>query len=540
MMKALIVDDERHVREAIQLLVDWKSHGIEEVLEAQDANSAIDLIERENPHIIFTDMMMPERIGTELLAWVQQHAPRTKIIVISGHDDFDFVRKTMMYGGIDYILKPIDPDQLNDALAKAVASRKQEDEGSEQEQRKTIEINQLRPVYWDKILTNLIEDPSYYSSIIDTLSSEFGLSADNRHCRVAVLATDTINPAIRRKFAGSEDLLNFSLLNICNEFVRKHKQGVAFRHEHGHIVVILWKHTANAAELLESMNSGIGQTLGSSLEFGVGSERLLPTGFKQSYNEAILVLRQRNMRAARPRIRCFDPNENPRQTTVHLSEYEDELRFAVRSGQEKPIKDAVKLWIDQVEQMKYINAEKLELWGHEFSVMKARWLKELFGDKPITNMVPAGNTFVSVPLDQEGCLSPAQLGVELEQDLLQLSQLWTEHKRQDEHVIFEIVKHVDSHYAEDLTLQNIAERFFLSREYISRKFKQQFQENLSDYIERIRMDKAKLLLMNPQYRIVQIANLVGYKDEKYFSKVFKKLEGLSPNEYRKQGNQTTL
>jgi two-component system response regulator YesN len=83
-------------------------------------------------------------------------------------------------------------------------------------------------------------------------------------------------------------------------------------------------------------------------------------------------------------------------------------------------------------------------------------------------------------------------------------------------------------------MQNIAERFFLSREYISRKFKQQFQENLSDYIERLRMDKAKLLLMNPQYRIVHIAELVGYKDEKYFSKVFKKLEGISPNVYRNQ------
>jgi len=534
-MKALIVDDERHVREAIQLLVDWKAYGIDEVLEAQDANAAIEWIERERPQIIFTDMMMPGKLGTELLAWVQQHAPRSKIIVISGHDDFDFVRKTMMYGGIDYILKPIDPVQLNEAVHKAVTSRKQEDEGSEQEQRKTIEINQLRPVYWDKMLTNLIEDPSYYSSIVDTLHSEFGLSSDDRHCRVAVLATDTINPTIRSKFAGSEDLLYFSLLNICNEFVRKHKQGVAFRHEQGDIVVILWKQTENAAALLDTMNSGIQQALGSQLEFGVGSERLLPAGFKQSYREAVLVLRQRNMRAARPRIRCFDPNENPRQSIVHLSEYEDRLRFAIRSGQEKPIKEAVQLWIDQVEQMKYINAEQLELWSHEYSVIKARWYKELFDELPVALTQPSGSAFVSVPLDQDGCLSPKQLGAELEQDLLRLTQLWTEHKRQDEHVIFEIVKYVDSHYADDLTLQNIAERFFLSREYISRKFKQQFQENLSDYIERIRMDKAKLLLMNPQYRIVQIADLVGYKDEKYFSKVFKKLEGLSPNEYRKRG-----
>ena len=178
-MKALIVDDERHVREAIRLLVDWETYGIKSILEAQDANSAIELIERERPQIIFTDMMMPGTMGTELLAWIQQHAPRTKTIVISGHDDFDFVRKTVMYGGIDYILKPIDPIQLNEAVSKAVASRKQEDEGSEQEQRKTIEINQLKPVYWNKMLTHLLDDPSYYSSIVETLHTEFGFPIGN-------------------------------------------------------------------------------------------------------------------------------------------------------------------------------------------------------------------------------------------------------------------------------------------------------------------------------------------------------------------------
>ena len=139
-MKVLIVDDERHVREAIRLLVNWDSYGIETILEAQDGNIAMEILAREQPQIVFTDMMMPGIKGTELLAWIQQHAPRTKTIVISGHDDFDFVRKTVMYGGIDYILKPIDPLQLNEAVEKAVNSRKQEDEGSEQEQRKRLKL----------------------------------------------------------------------------------------------------------------------------------------------------------------------------------------------------------------------------------------------------------------------------------------------------------------------------------------------------------------------------------------------------------------
>ena len=533
-MRALIVDDERHVREAIRLLVDWNAHGVEEVLEAQDVASAIERIGQDQPQIVFTDMIMPEKPGTDLLAWIREHAPLTKVIVISGHDDFDFVRKTVLYGGMDYILKPIDPEQLNQAVAKAVESRKQEDEGTKQEQRKAIEINQLRPVYWDKILTNLVEDPSYYSAIAETLRTEFGLSEDERLCRAAVLATDTIDPAIRSKFAGSEDLLYFSLLNICNEIVRKHRHGVAFRHEHGAIVILLWKQTGSAPALLDTVNDGIRRTFGSTLEFCLGGERPLPGGIRQSYHEANIVLRQRNMRAARPRIRCFDPDENPRLSAIHLSEFEDRMRTALRSGQEQPIKDIVRLWMNQVERMSYINTEQLELWNHEYSVIRARWLKELFGDLPAVPSASAESAFASVPVDLHGCLELSKLAERLERDLLRLSRQWMEHQRQDEHVIFEIVKYIDSHYAEEVTLQDLAERFFLSREYISRKFKQQFRENLSDYIERVRMEQAKLLLMNPQYRIAQVAELVGYKDEKYFSKVFKKLEGLSPNEYRKR------
>ncbi|MEK1830957.1 helix-turn-helix transcriptional regulator [Priestia megaterium] len=73
-----------------------------------------------------------------------------------------------------------------------------------------------------------------------------------------------------------------------------------------------------------------------------------------------------------------------------------------------------------------------------------------------------------------------------------------------------------------MKLQEISERFYLSREYISRKFKQEFQENISDYMVKVRMNKAKSLLLNEELKIYEIANMIGYHDDKYFRKVFKK------------------
>ncbi|MBT2291101.1 helix-turn-helix transcriptional regulator [Paenibacillus albidus] len=92
---------------------------------------------------------------------------------------------------------------------------------------------------------------------------------------------------------------------------------------------------------------------------------------------------------------------------------------------------------------------------------------------------------------------------------------------------------LDQNYHQEMTLQHIAERFFVSRENISRKYKQVTGEKLSDYLTRLRISKAKLLLQNTELRLAQIAELVGYEDEKYFSRVFKKATGQTPRDSRK-------
>ncbi|MCM2606967.1 response regulator [Rossellomorea marisflavi] len=83
-MKAIIVDDEKHVREGLILLADWASHGIDTVMEAEDGEEAVELIQKHRPEIIFTDMRMPKRDGISLLKWIHTADIRSKTIVVSG------------------------------------------------------------------------------------------------------------------------------------------------------------------------------------------------------------------------------------------------------------------------------------------------------------------------------------------------------------------------------------------------------------------------------------------------------------------------
>jgi two-component system, response regulator YesN len=125
-MKAIIIDDEKHVREGLLLLADWDQHGITTILEAEDGNEAIKLITAHRPEIIFTDMRMPKRDGISLLKWIYTSDLTSKTIVVSGYDDFDYMRNAIYYKSFDYVLKPIDPDILNETLGRAVKEWNQE------------------------------------------------------------------------------------------------------------------------------------------------------------------------------------------------------------------------------------------------------------------------------------------------------------------------------------------------------------------------------------------------------------------------------
>ncbi|KAF0815673.1 MULTISPECIES: response regulator transcription factor [unclassified Cytobacillus] len=145
-MKAIIVDDEQHVREGLMLLGEWSRFGIDTIMEAADGNEAIKLIKEHRPEIIFTDMSMPKRDGISLLKWIHSSDLSSKTIVVSGYDDFDYMRNAICYKSFDYILKPIDPDILNEILERAINEWNQQNTSLECTQEQNRELNVIQQI----------------------------------------------------------------------------------------------------------------------------------------------------------------------------------------------------------------------------------------------------------------------------------------------------------------------------------------------------------------------------------------------------------
>ncbi|WP_010268176.1 response regulator transcription factor [Paenibacillus senegalensis] len=539
-MKVLIVDDEQHVREAIRLLVDWEELAIEKILEAHDAQSAMAIMEKEQPEIVFTDMMMPGQSGVELMEWIQETYGQTKVIVVSGHDDFEFVRGAVKYGGLDYILKPIDPDDLQAAVSKAVSQRRKEDQEKALNKQHTIEMaiemNQIKPVYRDKLFSHLLDEPDYYFSLEDQLCLEYGLPQETGiSCRSAILSLDTMEKGVRSKFSSHLELLFFSLINICNEYLRKEQSGVAFRYWNNRyeIVLLLWKRLDAAPSLLHTLNEAFCKALGGQFEFGLGTAKAFPHGLPSSYREAAEALKRRDLLKRHTWIHCYsNAAEDEEGASLHFTDYEETIRFALLSGREEQIEQAVGEWFRAVGSLPSIRLKQVEQWMQEYNILRKTWLEPLSCPDPAES--GGGKTFTALPLNEQGKLSLDRWKKELTGQLLTLSKQLAEERQRKQNVIYEIEQYIRRHFDEDVSLQEIANRFYLSREYISRRFKQEFKVNYSDFVTDIRISKAKELLRSPDLKISEVAGMVGFPDDKYFSKVFKKVVGLSPNDYRKR------
>lgn len=534
-MKALLIDDEWHVREAIKLLVPWEEFGIRALLEATDGQSAVALIEAEKPEIVFTDMMMPNMHGMELLEWIASHAPDSKVIVISGHDDFAYVRQTLKFGGQDYLLKPIEASQLLGALRRAVDDWNADEEARCAARNRSMELHRLKPVYLDQLFSDLIGDPGANEGVHAVLEQHFGIGGRIGEARVALLSLELAPPSIRRKFAACWDLLYYALANVCNEFLRAKSAGYAFRYrgQDNELAIVLWGELDRAEALMGEINDGLSKALNARFGIGLGETAAFPAQLDASYRGARRNVRQRNLLRGEPLVQASGSAESRApKCPLFFTEYEQRVRYAVQCGDKEQLVGAFEPWFKALEQADAISLELLRGWWDEFLLARRMWTNE--ADKP----ADAGRPDADEPrmpdvLDERLAFDlPSWKNGFLAESAGAMDRLNAE-DGPGTSTMRAIAKYIEQFLHEELSLHDISSRFFLSREYISRKFKQEMNENLTDYVARMRIERAKKLLADTQLRISVVAERVGFQDEKYFSKVFKKWTDMSPNEYRK-------
>ncbi|OKP98774.1 response regulator [Paenibacillus sp. P46E] len=523
-MKVLIVDDEKHVREAIRYFVPWEKHHITHIYEATNGQEAMRIMQEHQPAIVFTDMRMPLMDGAELLEWLHTHYPHTKTIVISGYQDFNYVKPAIVFGGTDYLLKPLNSKQLIAAAEHAFKLWLEEEEGRQQAQRQNMQLNVLRPLYWDKVLSDLVAGQASFQELKHSLSEELGMPLFVAECRIAVISLQGADCRLLQRFHGDVGLTSFVLANVCNEVLAPKQIGFAFRswQRGANLVLLFWAAVKEMEVELDRINESIRQTYGVQMDIGLSLPAAFPEGLQTAFYQAGQGLNERNLLQREGRIHLYREHlEESGPVRDYASEAQlDKLRVAVLSGDLDKIGRVVEEWSDLLSGLPLLTESRFLQLQQEIAEVLKRWR-------------PDEEISLDICYDSEGLFSVENWRDQLKAVIQRLSKGNTQ--APDSQLVEEIRHYLHQNYARDMTLQHIAERFFISRENVSRKFKQITGENLSDYLTNLRVDKAKTLLQNTNLRLSQISELVGYEDEKYFSRVFKKSTGQTPREYRKQG-----
>ncbi|WP_223589376.1 response regulator transcription factor [Neobacillus bataviensis] len=522
-MKVLIVDDEKHVRDGIKLLGEWEKNGIKETFEAGNGEEAIQLIKKIKPEIIFSDMKMPKMDGTQLLEWIKDNQPNSKTIVVTGYDDYHYMRKALHFGSVDYLLKPIDPEILNQTLEKAVMEWKKEEADRKKKESSSQLINQMKPVYRDRKLTQFLNG----DNMKEDDYQEFGFHLSQNY----LVALVKINGKTIETFQGDRDLTYFTILNVINEILLENDCGIGFRYlsNKGEIVIIFWKKFQYIDELLAQIYHSLRNALNVSCPIAIGKPVQKSTKMLDSYQHAKQVLLNSNI-LERNEKRVYREDVLQIDALRNLMAYSSSVDLAVQAGEIEAFHEVIRQIESDYTENGYLSLSQLLQFENEYLVISRKWFKTynlLF--KASENIEKRVGSF----FDEHGAFQLEEYKQRKKREISNfLKKVKRSTQQKNSNIIYDIEKYLQANFDQDVKLQEISDHFYISREYISRKFKQEFNVNISDYIVRIRMERAKALLKNRQLKIYEIAGMIGYQDDKYFRKVFKKVEGVTPNEYR--------
>lgn len=501
--KTLIVDDELLIRQGIKHYLNWEEEGFQIVGEASNGQEALELIERTNPHIILTDIVMPIMDGEELTRKVKEKYPHIEVIILSSFGEFDYVRSTFQSGVVDYILKPkLNSQELLKVLKKAA--------------------NRIPSSCFD---VNKIDHDLTIEHFIDKLISGFG----------------TIDEENTPKFLYG----SFYLLGVdMNSLVAK-EEGITSLKEK---VFSLLKKYLDEAEIyfIKSEQNVTVYIINSNEElkleeFVAKSYHIAPgIGFtisevfhdikqiKTIYKEGFINLTQ--YRFYFPDHILLSQKGLPTSTTgidsFNLDWFTDELKHERFDSAFTYLREHANILSKQytmdVSEYKsffgHIIFNIIILLGNmkydvkELESTKYVYFQHIDNAKTSDEVVDQLNHFLEEALH---CISSKRaLGGNTNIRML--------------------LDYLDEHYMEPLTLKDVANHFHFNPSYLSSYFSTHNSEGFIEYLNKIRIEEATKQLLTTNLPVSEISINVGYSDHSYFCKVFKKFKGLSPSQYRRK------
>ncbi|RRJ65091.1 DNA-binding response regulator [Paenibacillus oralis] len=507
--KILIVDDEILVRQGIKHHLNWEQYGFQIVGEASNGKEALALMKRLSPHIVITDIVMPVMDGEEFTRVLKAHDPQVEVIVLSSYGEFNYVRSTFQSGVADYILKPkLETEELLQVLQNTARkipglhyTERTADGGLSLDQRLERLLAGFPPEEGERF-----QEYFPYDTFV-LLGADLSRVAGEPHSYIAGLAAslearlkEAPFPARpRTMLADGKRLL--MLVNLPREHVR---QAV-------HAVKELAAGKAEAMpEMVWAISSGFADL--NQLEEVYREEWLQLLYYRFYFPDRILMLQDELPAAREPEV--FDmkrlladlKKERYAEAFGRLRDY----AARVAGNYRIPPFEFKAFLGNAIFNMTVVITETNERLK-ELDGMKYAYFKAIDEAEDAGEAIARLNGF----LEEAEKLAAAKSQPAGDGNMRKL------------------LEYIDEHYGEPLTLSSLSRHFHFNPSYLSSYFSAHNAEGFSEYLNKIRINKAAELLRKGELTIAEISGRVGYSDHSYFTKVFRKQTGMSPSQYRR-------
>lgn len=530
----MFVDDEELVYDVMIKKMNWEEMGFEVKGYAHNGVEALEMAEEINPDVVMTDIKMPYMDGLTMTRKLKKIFPDIRVIILSGFDEFEFAKEAIRLEAEEYLLKPIDAEELRKVFARVKESLDKElDERRNIDKLEQYYLNSLPQLQNNFYMTLL--DGSIEQGLIDKYASDYQIQLKGPFYVVSVLHISYLE-----KMGEEMEVAPFMLSIFVQKMLEEQledKWNSKILSYLGDVVVVSQLEDSNMinyyTDYMDRMCKMAERVCKAIVTVGIGYVVENPVDIANAYQEAKNAVAHRAILGRGRAINILEvaQKKNEGKNRVEGKASANIIK-AIRLGEYEDIVNAAEGFCTE------ISKDGTSLQMYRICLMKlATELMELL-DQYSIQMGEMSSEFDGLISDlyKEDCID--DIKERLIQSCKQIADSISE-KRQDSRLSFVTAaeEYVKENYDDpDLGIESICEHLNVSSSYFSTAFKKATGKTFINYLTDYRMDCAVKMLDTSEYKSYEIADKVGYSDPNYFSYAFKKKYGVSPSKYRKQEN----
>ncbi|OCT12831.1 DNA-binding response regulator [Paenibacillus pectinilyticus] len=522
-MKIVVVDDEKGIVDGLQKMIGRYIPECEIVGVAYNGMEGAKLIQERQPDIVISDIRMPQADGLYMIQMLKELGCQAKFILLSGYADFEYARRGMQLGVKFYLNKPVEEEELRDCVCKVMDVIREEHAKLQEVDELKQEVNSR---LMESALRDIIEGGSDHTVHAEELLQTAHIPMDRTHFVCALLEFESnmgpmmesgLDPVFRhvdRTLGQYQGVFRFRYLGSQVAMIVTHDRAIAYE---------------ELVRDIQRLKDALFRELKLSVTIGIGTVIEKAAGIHISFEEARHSLSYKIVKGSGAVIAYPDILTLSGKRQAVPEDMINKLEACLDNMDEEACVGAIREIFQWLEEERELSPVDLQLQCLNILLSSAR---KLSLEQLQQNDFLGRNLLILDGLSRY--LTLDRMEAWMNQMMKGIIAFKLEHnisKKKD--VIAEIKDYVSKHYAESISLAELSARFYINPYYLSQLFKQKTGDTYLTFLAQTRINKSKELLEKTDLKVYEICQMVGYSDSQHFAKVFEKLTGCKPSEYRK-------